>query len=166
MRPELVPVTAYWCSDRSCQMTNVPSVGESQPEQALPIASACCSNNVTHGVRHARYLIGRARDSSRLAKSILYNSLFAFPCTAAILLGWQATARISSGYWVSTGQWFHPIQLRSWLWHWHYTVLLKILVLFLAAITSGYLGLLSWKYRPQTAPEPPTPPTCPAQMFE
>jgi hypothetical protein len=105
-------------------------------------------------------------DSSRLSNTIVFVSVTILPCLAAILLGWQATIRISSGYWERTESWFHPVHFLAWPWHWHYAVLLKILLLILAAILSGYLGILAWKYRPQIAPEPPTPPTCPAQLFE
>jgi hypothetical protein len=96
-------------------------------------------------------------DSSQLSKTILYTSLVILPLFASTLLGWQATVRLSSGYWDKIERWYYPIQFRSWPWHWHYTVLLKIFLLVLSAIVSGYLGLLSWKYRPQIAPEPELP---------
>jgi hypothetical protein len=105
-------------------------------------------------------------DSSSISKTILYGSLVVLPFAAAILLGWQATARISSGYWERLDYWYHPIQLRSWPWHWHYTVILKMFLLIFAAVASGYLGLLSWKYRPQIAPEPSSPPSCLPPFFE
>jgi hypothetical protein len=94
---------------------------------------------------------------SELSNTILYVSLVILPFVASILLGWQATIRLSSGYWERTEQWLHPVHFLAPVWHWHYTVLLKILMLILAAIASGYLGFLSWKYRPQIAPEPELP---------
>jgi len=96
-------------------------------------------------------------DSSLLSNTILYATLVVAPCAAAFLLARQATIRLSSGYWEKADHWYRPIHLLAAPWHWHYTVLLKILLLILAAIASGYLGLQSWKYRPQIVPEPELP---------
>jgi hypothetical protein len=96
-------------------------------------------------------------DSSALSKMILYISLAVLPVIASILLGWQATIRLSSGYWERAEHWYHPVHFLAGPWHWHYTVLLKIFLLIFAALASGYLGLLSWKYRPQIVPEPELP---------
>jgi hypothetical protein len=95
-------------------------------------------------------------DSSQVSQTIVYVSVVILPCLSAILLGWKATVRLSSGYWERTEQWFRPVHFLAPLWHWHYSVLLKIFLLALAAIASGYLGFLSWKYRPQIVPEPPS----------
>jgi hypothetical protein len=102
-------------------------------------------------------------DSSPLSNAILYVSLVILPCIAAILLSWQATVRLSSGYWERSEHWYDPVHFLAGPWHWHYTVLLKIFLLILAAVASGYLGFLSWKYRPQVVPEAPS---CPSQLFE
>jgi hypothetical protein len=104
-------------------------------------------------------------NSSVTAKAISYLSFVILPVVTAICVGWQGAVRASIGYLYRTDQWFW-FHLRANPWTWHYTVPLEVFLLILAALASGYLGLLSWKYRPQIAPEPPKPPSCPAQLFE
>lgn len=105
-------------------------------------------------------------DSSHVSKAILYASFVLLPCVTSIALGCQAARRLSSGYWEPASQWFGPIHFLLGPWHWDYRILLKIFLLVLSATASGYLGFQCWKYRPQIAPEPPKPPSCPAQLFE
>jgi hypothetical protein len=102
-------------------------------------------------------------DSSRLSNTIFYITLVILPCVASIMLSWQATIRLSAVYWERTEHWFHPIHFLAWPWHWQYSALLKIFLLVLAAVATGYLGLLSWKYRPQVVLAAPS---CRAQLFE
>lgn len=97
-------------------------------------------------------------DSSGLSDSIFYASVVVLPFSAAILLGLQATVRLSFGCWERIeGHWYHPIYFLVGPWHWHYDVLIKIFLLIVAAAASGCLGILCWKYRPQIAPEPELP---------
>jgi hypothetical protein len=103
-----------------------------------------------------------AMSFSGLSKSLFFMSSVVLPFAASILLAWQATFRVSSGYWERTEHWIHFLAPFP---SWPQTVLLKFVLLILAATMSGFLGLRSWKYRPQIAPEPPTPPSCPGPMF-
>jgi hypothetical protein len=104
-------------------------------------------------------------NSSGTSKAMSFMSFAVLPVANAISIGWQGTVRVSISYLDRTDHWFW-FHLRAKPWTWHYTVLLDISLLFLAAIASSYLSFLSWKYRPQIAPEPPKPPSCPAQLFE
>lgn len=88
-----------------------------------------------------------AMDSSLMSRTLLFNTLVILPCCAVIMISEQALTRFSSEY---TSVHVLGIKILS----------------FVAVLASGYLGLLSWKYRPQIAPEPPEPPSCPAQLFE
>jgi hypothetical protein len=104
-----------------------------------------------------------AMDSSVLSKIIFYVSVVILPSLASILLGWQATARLTAEYWERTELWFRPIHFLKGPRQWDHAALLEITFLTLAAIASGYLGLLSWKYRPQVVMPAPS---CPSQLFE
>jgi hypothetical protein len=106
-----------------------------------------------------------AMDSSRISKAVFYFTVVIVPPLAAILLDWQAAVTVSSGYWEKTQHWFPPIHFLVLPWHWHYTVTLRVLLLIVAAIASGYLSRLSWKFRPQVIPETEMP-SCPARYFE
>jgi hypothetical protein len=102
-------------------------------------------------------------DSSSLSKMIFFFTVVVLPCAASVLLVWQAAARLSVGYWERTGHLLHPIHFFAPPWDWHYTVILKILGMTLAPVTSGFLGWFSWRFRPQVAAE--TAPSS-SQLFE
>jgi hypothetical protein len=100
---------------------------------------------------------------SLIPRSLFFASLVLLPCLTVTLLGWQTALRLSSASRVVTKP--IPMFINS-TWQLDRATILYILLLGLSVIASAYLGLRSWKYRPQIAPEAPTPPSCPAQLFE
>lgn len=104
-----------------------------------------------------------AMDSSNLSKAIFFFTVAVLPCAASVLLVWQPAARLSAGYWEMTGHWLHPVHFFAPPWHWHYTVILKVLGMSLVPVASGFLGAYSWRFRPQVAAKVES---CPSQLFE
>lgn len=102
-------------------------------------------------------------DSSKLSKMIFFFTVVVLPCAASVLLISHSAARLSDGYWEKTGHWLHPVHFFAPPWHWHYTVVLKILGMILAAVASGFLGCFAWRFRPQVAAKTAS---CSSQLFE
>jgi len=101
-------------------------------------------------------------NQTNLARSVLFLTLSLLPCVALALLGGRAILQMTTDY---RDQAQHFWQVPALL-KYNHPVLGKIAVILIAIGSASALAALSWKYRPQIAPEPPEPPSCPAQLFE
>jgi hypothetical protein len=81
--------------------------------------------------------------------SVVFLTLVLLPCVAIALLAGRAILVMIA-----------PLQ------KWNPWVLGKIVLNPVCFGAAFILARLSWKYRPQFAPERPKPPSCSAQMFE
>jgi hypothetical protein len=94
-----------------------------------------------------------------VARVSLFSTLVLMPCIAVVLLGCQASARLSAGYWVKTGQF---VRLTTPLSKWNISILRTVFSFLLAIVVSISLGVLSWRNRPKLSSTP----SCPSQLFE
>ena len=84
-------------------------------------------------------------DSSGLARLIFLFTVVLFPIFSLSLLSEKAAFRLTRGYWEYAE---HPFKLAS-IWGWHWSVQLKLAGLFIAIISTTFLGVRSWNCRPQ-----------------
>jgi hypothetical protein len=92
-----------------------------------------------------------AMDSSRLARTLLFVTLV--PVLSLLTLEGETSSRLLRGYW---SVWDGKGQLAS-IKGWHWTVDIRLLLMFVALILSSWLGALCWKYRPRLNAEADAP---------
>jgi len=86
-------------------------------------------------------------DASGLTRMVFFVTVVIFPSLSLVVIGGEESIRATRIYWDWVGNGFHHDPVGIWSW----VVKLKLLGIIAAVILSGYLGFLSWIYRPQIA---------------
>jgi len=82
-------------------------------------------------------------DSSSLGKGIFLTTVSIVPVSSLVVLGGAAAARFTRGYWEFSSATVYVTSGSHWI------VDVKLAAMALAVVLSGFIGILSWKYRPQ-----------------
>jgi hypothetical protein len=85
-------------------------------------------------------------DSGILAQATVFATIALLPFASLLILDVETTRRMMSGYWnVWDGKGHRLASFTGW----HWTVDVRLALMFLGLSVSTYLSILCWTYRPQ-----------------